>query len=56
MSEIGNVSIALEFFANVLALRGLISPDQEEAICEAKCISDLDEVIDAMVLEVSGDE
>ncbi len=56
MSDIGNSAVALEFFANILALRGLISPDVEESICNAVSIKDLDEIIDGLCLEVSGDE
>jgi len=53
--NIGNASIALEFFANVLALSGIISPQTEESICSAKSIEDLDEIIDTLALSVSGD-
>lgn len=56
MQPITNSQIALEFFANILALKGLISVDVEEAICNATCIEDLDEIADRLALEVSGDE
>ena len=54
--NIGNSAVALEFFAGVLALKGIISPQTEELICDAKTIEDLDEIIDKLVVEVSGDE
>lgn len=55
MTPITNSQIALEFFANVLALNGLISVDVEEKICEASSIEELDEIVDELALGVSGD-
>jgi len=56
MTPITNSQVSLEFFANLLALRGLISTDVEERICEAVYVEDLDNIIEDLVLEVSGDE
>lgn len=56
MTPITNSQIALEFFANILTLKGLISVDVEERICEANSVEQLDVIIDELVLEVSGDE
>lgn len=55
-TSIVNSQAALEFFADVLLIKGIISPVEETAILDATSMSDLDAILDTMYAEVSGDE
>ena len=52
ITPIKDSQISLEFFANVLALKGVISVDLRERVMNAVSISDLDGVIDALAEEM----
>lgn len=54
--SITNSQAALEFFADVLLIKGIISPQEESAILDAKTIADLDDILESMYAEESGDE
>ena len=54
-SNLGDAPIALEFFANLLVLKGIIDVQTEEEILNASSVEDLDAITDRLALEVSGD-
>ena len=53
---ITNSQIALEFFSDVLMLKGIITPEQESRILDAVTISELDDLLEEIASEVKNGE
>ena len=54
-TNLGTSAITLEFFAELLLMRGIIDIETEEDILSATSVPDLDKIIDRLAQEVSGD-
>lgn len=55
-NSIGNSAVAIKFFADILLMRGIIDIKTNEEILTATTLDDLDEVIDRLAQEASGEE